>query len=82
MYYERGVIPMSVSLRLSEEETVLIKNYALLHNISVSELFRQAVMEKIEDEYDLKAYEKAMSSYLANPVTYSLDEVENELGLS
>ena len=73
---------MSVSLRLSEEETVLIKNYALLHNISVSELFRQAVMEKIEDEYDLKAYEKAMSSYLANPVTYSLDEVENELGLS
>ena len=73
---------MSVSLRLSDEESMLIKNYASLHNISVSELFRQAVMEKIEDEYDLNAYEKAMSSYLADPVTYSLDEVERELGLA
>ena len=72
---------MSISLRLNEEDAVLIRNYAAIHNISLSELFRQAVMEKIEEEYDLNAYEKAKAAYLSDPVSYSLDEVEKELGL-
>lgn len=58
----------------------LIKNYAALHNISVSELLRQSVMEKIEDEYDLKAYEKAMADYKVDGATYTLDEVEISCG--
>ena len=72
---------MAISLRLSAEDTTLIKNYAALHNISLSELFRQAVMEKIEDEYDLNAYESAMKDFVSDNTTYSLDEVEKELGL-
>ena len=72
---------MAISLRINDEDTQLIKSYASLHNISISELFRQAVMEKIEDEYDLCCYEKAMASFTADPVTYSLDEVESELNL-
>ena len=73
---------MSISLRLNNDEAILIKNYAALHNISISELFRQAVIEKIEDEYDLQCYEKAMQSYVSDPETYTLDEVERELGLA
>lgn len=72
---------MAISLRLSDEDTVLIKNYAALHNISLSDLFRQAVMEKIEDEYDLAAYNKAMEEYKKDSKTYTLDEVEKELSL-
>lgn len=72
---------MAISLRLSEEDTLLIKNYAALHNISISDLFRQAVMEKIEDEYDLQCYEKAMELYKSDQTTYTLNEVESELGL-
>lgn len=72
---------MAISLRLSDEDTLLIKNYAALHNISLSDLFRQAVMEKIEDEYDLVAYNKAMEEYKKDSTTYTLDEVEKELGL-
>ena len=72
---------MAISLRLSEEDTILIKNYAALHNISLSDLFRQAVIEKIEDEYDLAAYNKAMEEYKKDSTTYTLDEVEKELGL-
>lgn len=72
---------MAISLRLSEEDKMIIKTYAEMHNISVSDLIRQAVMEKIEDEYDLNAYNKAMASYHSDPTTYSLDEVEKELGL-
>jgi len=72
---------MAISLRLSNEDTMLIKNYASMHNISISELFRQAVLEKIEDEYDLRAYEKAIAAYKADNETYTLDEAEKELGL-
>lgn len=72
---------MSISLRLSQEDTEIVKSYAKLHNMSLSELFRQAVMERIEEEYDLNAYERAMKEYKQNPITYSLDEVESELGL-
>lgn len=72
---------MAVSVRLSEKEDLLIRNYARLNNISVSELFRRAVLEKIEDEIDLKAYEKAMAEYKKNPVTYTHEEVAKMLGL-
>lgn len=81
MYYiERGDI-MTISLRLNDADTMLFKKYADLNGITISELVRQSVIERIEDEYDLNAYEKAMAEYKANPITYSLDEVERELGL-
>ena len=34
---------------------------------------------KIEDELDLKAYERAYEEYLKNPVTFSFEEVLKEL---
>lgn len=72
---------MTISLRLNDEDTMLIKKYAEINKVSVSDLIRQTVLEKIESEYDLESFEKAMEEYKANPVTYSLDEVEKELGL-
>lgn len=72
---------MTISLRLNDADTTLFKNYAELNGITISELVRQSVIMRIEDEYDLKAYERAMAEYNANPISYSLDEVERELGL-
>ncbi len=72
---------MTISLRLNDEDTVLFKKYAELNGITVSELLRQSVIERIEDEYDLNAYKEAMAEFKKNPVTYSLDEVEKELVL-
>lgn len=72
---------MTISLRLSEKDATLFKKYAELNNITMSELVRQSVMERIEDELDLQAYEKAMKEYKANPVTYSHNEVREMLGL-
>ena len=34
--------------------------------------------ERIEDEYDLNAYNKAVKEYKNNPATYSPDKVERE----
>ena len=66
---------MAISVRLSTKETELIKKYAELRKVSVSELIRQTVMERIEDEYDLAAYERAMEAYKHRPVTYTHAEV-------
>lgn len=81
MYYKGGVDSMTISVRLNEEDTKLIKTYAELNNISLSDLIRIAVMEKIEDEYDLESYHRAMEDYEKNPKIYTLDEVKEELGL-
>ena len=70
---------MSISLRLNEDEAALIRSYAELKKMSVSELIRQTVLERIEDEYDLAVYEKAIKEYRLNPVTYSHKEVVQRL---
>lgn len=72
---------MTVSLRLNKEDEILIKKYAELKKESLSELFRNALIEKIEDEYDLKAYKKAIEEYRKNSTTYTLEEVKKELNL-
>lgn len=72
---------MAISIRLTEEDTALIKKYAQLHNVSISDLFREAVMEKIEEEYDLSLFEKAMEDFESDNTTYTLEEVEKALGI-
>ena len=72
---------MTVTLRMSDEDTRLIRDYAKLQGITVSEFIRRAALERIEDELDIRAAEKAYAEYLANPVTYSLDEIEKEFGI-
>ena len=47
---------MTISVRLNEDDTRLMKLYAEMNNISLSDLIRNAVIEKIEDEYDLECY--------------------------
>ena len=50
---------MSFSMRLSQEEESLFKSYAKLHGISLSEALKRALLEKIEDEYDINIAESA-----------------------
>lgn len=72
---------MTMTLRTNEEESRLIHDYARLHGISVSEFLRRAALEKIEDEMDIHAAEKAYADYLADPETVSHEEIMKEFGL-
>ena len=72
---------MTISVRLNNEETELIKAYAKLNNISLSDLIRKAVLEKIEEEFDLETYKKAIKEYEKNPKTYTLEEIKKELDI-
>lgn len=73
---------MAFSIRLSEEERTLAEKYAQLHSITLEEAFKKALFKLIEDEFDLKEYEKAYAEYKKEPVTYTLDEVIKDLDLA
>lgn len=71
---------MTISLRLSDRDGDLFKRYAAMNGLSVSELVRETVLERIEDEFDLALYDQAMQAFKDDPRRYSLAEVEKELG--
>ena len=64
---------------MKETESTLVKDFATLKGTTVSDIIRGAVLDRIEDELDLAAYEKALADYIKNPKTYTLDEVEKEI---
>ena len=72
---------MSISIRLNEDESNIIKTYAAINKISLSDLVRVAVLEKIEDEYDLDCYNKAIKEFHKDPTTFTLEEVKKDLDL-
>ena len=72
----------TISVRLNDQDSEFIKKYAEFKNISISDLVRQTVIDRIEEEIDIHAYNKALEEYKKSPVTYTLDEVEKELGLA
>ena len=68
-----------ISLRIDKQEEKLIKEYAKAKNISVSALFRSAVLERIEDEIDLGLYNHAIAEHKENPQAISFEEMIKEL---
>jgi len=72
---------MSVSIRMNDKELELIKKYAELNGSSVSEVMRKAILEKIEDEFDIFLYEKEFKAYEQNSRTYTIEEAKSLLGI-
>ena len=69
------------SVRMSKEEEELIRAYCELHGLSISTALKQALLEKIEDEYEIKWAEEALEEYKKDPETFTLEEVEKMLDL-
>lgn len=70
---------MGISLRLNDNDAALVKSYAKMHGLSVSEFARQAMLDRIEDEFDLADLNEAIAEWEKNPVTYSHEEVWRRL---
>ena len=69
-----------VSLRLNDRDNTLIRKYAELNGMELSAFIRQAVIEKIEDEYDLALFNKVWDEE-QNQERISHEQLKNELGL-
>lgn len=73
---------MAFSIRLTDDEKALADSYAKLHSMSMSEAFKKALFEKIEDEYDLAIYEEAHAAWVADGCkTRPIEELWKELDL-
>ncbi|MGV3000049.1 type II toxin-antitoxin system RelB family antitoxin [Streptococcus suis] len=69
----------TMTLRINDEDSKLIKNYIQLHGLTISEFARQAMLERIEDEYDLDVLRQAMAE--DDGVRISHEELMAEFGL-
>lgn len=54
---------MAFSIRLTEQEKRIADSYARLHSLSLGEAFKQALFEKIEEEYDIIVFDEAYKEY-------------------
>lgn len=70
-----------ISIRLNDHEANLFKEYAAFHGESLSSLFKASLLEKMEDELDLKLLEEAIIYNKKHPEIYTHDEVRKALGL-
>lgn len=70
----------TISLRLNDKDDTLIRKYAELHKQDLSTFIRQAVIEKIEDEYDLTLFDKVWEEE-KNQEKLSHQDLKKELGL-
>lgn len=68
-----------VSLRLNTAEEELFKSYAAHTGKTLSELFKTALIEQIEDKLDYEAGIRALKEFEKNPVTHSIDDIIKEL---
>lgn len=83
MYYiMEGDDIMVFSIRLTPEERSLAESYARLHSITLSEAFKKALFEKIEDEYDVAIANEAYDDYLKdNKKSKPIEKLWEELDI-
>jgi len=72
---------MGISIRVTKKESEIIKKYADLHGKSVSEVMRQAILEKIEDEFDIFVYDEIKKDSKVNAKVYTIAEAKKILGI-
>ena len=70
----------TISVRLSDEEDKLIRKYAEINGMDLSSLFRNAVINKIEEEYDLTLFDNIWQDEKGCEII-SHEEMKSELGL-
>ncbi|AMC93199.1 hypothetical protein AOC36_04190 [Erysipelothrix larvae] len=72
---------VSVSLRLSKKDSELIRNFADLKGISVSEFLRDAALKQVFNEITELEYAEAKERYQTEHKSYNSIELREALGL-
>lgn len=69
------------TLRMTEAQKNLIAEYARLEGRSMADFMLGSTLDAIEDAMLLQEWHEAKAEYEANPVSYTLEEVMEELGI-
>ena len=68
-----------ISVRLNAEDTRIIKAYAKAKNMTISELVRDTVLERIQDEIDLQLHHDSRAAHHKQSKSITFDDMMNEL---
>jgi uncharacterized protein (DUF1778 family) len=60
---------------MDSQEKDLLKAYAHTYGKTVSDFMREVALDRIHDELDLQAWDAAKEEYIANPISYSAQEM-------
>ena len=66
------------SIRFSKEEEKVINEYAEFANKTFSDVVKSAILEKLEDEYDIKVANEDYEEYLKNPKSHPIEDLFEE----
>jgi uncharacterized protein (DUF1778 family) len=72
----------TITFRADKAQKELISEYAKLHDTSMSNFILQTILDRIEDEIDLRDMEEAISEFKADPITHTHDDIKREFGLA
>lgn len=67
----------TMTIRMSEDDANLVRKFAKFEGVTISDFARTAILEKIEDAYDLEELRHAIAE--DNGERFSIDEILEEL---
>ena len=67
----------TVTIRMSEDDAALVRKFAAFEGVTISDFARAAILERIEDSYDLKELRQAIAD--DGGERFSIDQVLEEL---
>ncbi|QDQ97180.1 type II toxin-antitoxin system RelB family antitoxin [Tomitella fengzijianii] len=67
----------TMTVRMNEQDAELVRKFAQFEGVTISDFARTAILEKIEDSYDLQELREAIAQDSGE--RFSIDEVLTEL---
>lgn len=67
----------TMTIRMNDQDAELVRKFAQFEGVTISDFARAAILEKIEDSYDLQELREAIAHDTGE--RFSIDEVLTEL---
>ena len=67
----------TMTVRMNEQDAELVRKFAQFEGVTISDFARTAILEKIEDSYDLQELREAIAQDAGE--RFTIDEVLTEL---
>ena len=67
----------TMTVRMNEEDAELVRKFAQFEGLTISDFARNAILERIEDVYDLQELREAIAQDSGE--RFSIDDVVSEL---
>ena len=67
----------TMTIRMSDADAALVRKFASFEGVTISDFARTAILEKIEDAYDLEQLRRAIAQ--DDGERFSIDDILEEL---